>query len=158
MEKKIMGSTSAYSSGIALFPYLDRVRVQQPNYAYKNQIIEKLQELVRLEQGWDGYKAQPVSLDNAMYAVRILETICSNATPLPDIFPGVNGDLQLEWHTEYVQIELHIISPNKILFWANDSSMCLTDQETLITGSDFTGVSSQLAKLAEGKSDYAARA
>lgn len=88
------------------------------NYVCTNKIITKLEELVRLERGWNGYSAIPVSMSNAIYALRIIEEICLESY-LPEIVPGFDGDIQLEWHVNASIAELHIISPNNVYFWTN---------------------------------------
>ena len=153
-----MTSTSAYSSSLTSFP-LTPVRTIIPyesRYIHRDKVYKELEELVRLENGWDGYKAGPVSMDNANYALRILEGICSESTPPPHIVPGINGDLQLEWHTDSVEIELHIVGPNNVYFWTNDSEICPEDEAIHITASDFTGVSSKIAELTESGNDWIA--
>ena len=65
---------------------------------WKPVVTERLQELRRLPDGWDGYAGKPVSLVNAITALRILEVILSDDAPPPQIVPGPGGDLQIEWH------------------------------------------------------------
>ncbi|OWY28490.1 hypothetical protein CEJ42_14760 [Herbaspirillum robiniae] len=80
-------------------------------------VSDRLEKLIRLEHGWDGYRAEPVSFDNASFALRMLEKICPSDSPTPQIVPGRNGDLQIEWHTETGDIELHVRGPNDVHAW-----------------------------------------
>jgi hypothetical protein len=155
MEKRIMISTSAYSSEVVtlLQHPVRNILSYESQYIHQEQVSEELGKLTELKQGWDGYKADPVSIDNAKYALRILEGICSENTPPPHIVPGINGDLQLEWHTDSVEIELHIIGPNNVYFWTNDPAICPDDEAIHIKASNFTGVSSKIAELSETGND-----
>ena len=108
----------------------------------------RLQELIRLENGWDGYEGQPVGFGNAVFAVRVLESICLGDTPAPSIVPGSTGDLQLEWHLPSGEIELHVRAPNDVHAWR-----CLTGahplEETLVLSTDFSVVARWLRDLTE---------
>ncbi len=103
--------------------------------------------LRKLDNGWDGYQAIPVSKKNASYAIGILTEIYSENLPCPEAVAGVDGSIQLEWYDSSVEIELHIVAPNNILLWTNDPSICPDDEAIHITDSDITGVSSKIAEL-----------
>lgn len=83
------------------------------------QVVAKgrLEELIRLKEGWDGYAAFPVSFDNAMFAYQMLDSICRSDTPAPQIVPGPSGDLQIEWHLAKGDIELWVRGPNNVHAW-----------------------------------------
>lgn len=80
---------------------------------------DRLAEISRLEPGWDGYRARPVALENVAFAKSILFSVMDNDQPLPDIVPGTQGDLQIEWHTSKGDLEVHIIRPNLVQAWAS---------------------------------------
>ena len=108
----------------------------------------RLQELIRLETGWDGYEAPPVGFGNAVFAVRVLESICIGDTPAPSIVPGNAGDVQLEWHLPGGEIELHVGAPNDVHAWR-----CLTGthplEESIVLSTDFSVVAMWLRDLTE---------
>lgn len=106
-----------------------------------------IQHLVGLEKGWDGYKAVSVSQENASYAIRILEGICSENLLCPQAVPGADGSIQLEWFSNRVEIELHIVAPNNVYIWTNDPLSCHGDEAIHITDSDIIGISSRMEKL-----------
>lgn len=81
---------------------------------WNDETIEQLNKLVKLRSGWDGYQAQPVSFENAHFAMQMLQSVCRNNTPAPQIVPGVSGDLQIEWHTLDSDVELHVLAPNHV--------------------------------------------
>lgn len=108
----------------------------------------RLQELIRLLHGWDGYRGHPVTFANAVFAFSVLESTCAGDTPAPEIVPGSSGDLQLEWHLPNGEIELHVRAPNDVHAWrfvAGDSPL----EEELILSTDFSLVASWLRDLTE---------
>lgn len=84
---------------------------------WSSSVKGRLKELVGLKQGWDGYHGIPVKNENAVFALSMIESICDMNTPSPQIVPGSSGDLQIEWHTLLGDIELHVVSPNKVHAW-----------------------------------------
>jgi len=140
------------------FPYEhQRNVISEPDYGWRREIVDRLQDLIALEVGWDGYQGEPVSFENAVFALRVLESICSNHDPIPQIVPGAGGDLQIEWHTHMADIELHIIAPNNVQAW-------IATEETGPDGIDyhltidFTEVARQIRKMTERASDRATTA
>ncbi|WP_310609097.1 hypothetical protein [Limnohabitans sp.] len=85
--------------------------------------IKRLEDLLRLERGWDGYDGVPASLMNVYFTIQMLERACWKETPTPQIVPLADGSLQVEWHTLYGDIELLVRGPNNVRAWkslAND--------------------------------------
>lgn len=107
----------------------------------------RLEELVRLQEGWDGYAAFPVSFDNAMFAYRMLESISRRDTPAPQIVPGSSGDLQIEWHLPHGDIELWVRGPNSVHAWRsiNDGN---GEEEVELT-TDFSLVAGWIREITE---------
>jgi hypothetical protein len=99
-----------------------RLIVNQPQGTWWECVRDRLDELVKLPQGWDGYSGEPVSFSNANFAVKVLEAVCSLDSPPPQIIPGSGGDLQLEWHFPHGAIELHVRAANDVLAWHMDDS------------------------------------
>ena len=111
-------------------------------------VENRLQELIRLESGWDGYEGQPVDFGNAVFAFRMLESICVADTPAPVIVPGSSGDLQLEWHLPAGEIELHVRAPNVVHAWRFLAGAHPLEQE-LTLSTDFSAVAKWLHDLTE---------
>lgn len=89
----------------------------EPVSVWRRPVGRRLEELIRLPKGWDGYGGLPVDFLNAYFALSMLESICANSSEVPQIVPGVSGDLQIEWHTLKGDVELHVLSPNKVRAW-----------------------------------------
>ena len=119
---------------------------------WNEEIIGRLEELVSLENGWDGYLGQPVRFQNAVFALRVLETVCLNDTPKPQIVPGARGDLQIEWHSSSADIELHVIGPNNVHAWIADEETGPDGIEYELT-TDFSLVVKIIRKLSERSVD-----
>jgi hypothetical protein len=94
-----------------------RITLSETNNLWQEIIIKRLEELIRLEHGWDGYQGTAVSLENVLFALNMLEKICKWNTEAPQIVPGYSGDLQVEWHTLNGDLELHVKGPNKVNAW-----------------------------------------
>jgi hypothetical protein len=114
-----------------------RTRVFQPLHEWRPRVIEKIQELMDLPRGWDGYDAPPVSFATAEFTLRMLDAICSSDCECPQIVPGTGGDLQAEWHTVDCSIELHVKAPNDVHAWR--SGVGFVDEELNLTN-DFTDI------------------
>lgn len=102
-------------------------------------VKDRLEELIRLEPGWDGYTGNPVTFENAMFAFRMLESICRPSTPAPQIVPGSSGDLQIEWHTQRGDIELWVQGPNRVQALCEINNGQISGEMDLTT--DFSTVS-----------------
>ena len=112
-------ANSVFSPNVIPLPTTStRLMVFEPCHAWREPIKKRLEDLVRnLDQGWDGYRGQPVSLENAMFALSMLEAVCGYNAAAPQIVPGPSGDLQIEWHTLRGDIELHVFGPNRVHAW-----------------------------------------
>lgn len=109
-------------------------------------VTKRLEDLIRLERGWDGYAGSPVSFVNATFALSMLKSICDSQTPAPQIVPGSSGDLQVEWHTLRGDVELHVRTPNDVQAWRVTSSGV---EEELSLANDFSEVVVWLKELVE---------
>ena len=55
------------------------------------------------EEGWDGYEANPVTLE-ALEQISLLIQDLPTWAPQPNIVPTPQGEISLEWHTKSHQI------------------------------------------------------
>ncbi|MDX1069340.1 hypothetical protein [Shinella zoogloeoides] len=112
---------------------LNRLIVQAPHRAWREEVEATLSELVRLPVGWDGYRAEPVSFETANFALRMLESICGSDTPVPQLVPGDGGDMQIEWHTHKGDIELHVRGANSVHAWRSTENTGPNGEEINLT-------------------------
>jgi cell division inhibitor SulA len=123
-------------------------RVSAPPHDYLKSVIDRLDELCSLETGWDGYIAPPVSFSSAYFALSMLASVWPPEAAEPQIVPGSSGDLQVEWHSDTTDIELHVRGPNNVRAWrATEGS--IDDGEELRLTTDFKVVAGWLAELSE---------
>lgn len=115
---------------------------------WRDPVIRRLDELVALQPGWDGYKGVPVTFSNAYFAIEVLEACCRGDDPIPQIVPGTSGDLQIEWHLEKGDVELHILAPNDVHAWHFNENTGFEGEEVLLTN-DFTAVVRWIENLTE---------
>lgn len=114
--------------------------------SWRNAVVQRLEELVRLDQGWDGYRGRPVSLDDAAFVLRALEMACQKDSPAPQIVPCSNGNVQVEWHTEHGDLELLFRGPYSVRAWYSNSDSA--EEEVELTN-DFLRVSEWIRKVTE---------
>lgn len=128
-----------------------------PQRSWRDDTAAQLTALMRLETGWDGYVGKPVSLENATFAIRMMEACCPDNVPEPHIAPGPQGDLQLEWHIGGAMIELHVRAPNDVIAWHADSFTGPDGVERLLT-TDFTEVETWIISMMRAGSAVATAA
>lgn len=73
----------------------------------------RLVHLMSLNVGWDGSDSPAVRSEIATFAWSALSSIMTSKTPIPFIAPVSGGGVQLEWHTDGLDIELYIPQPSK---------------------------------------------
>lgn len=125
-----------------------RMLVSESLGSWRNAVENRMSELLQLANGWDGYRGQPVKFPTAMFAMNMLQVTCDLATPAPQIVPGIDGDLQLEWHTAKADIEIHILAPFKVHAWRKKLNSPIAEDEIMLTN-EFSLVGSWLRELAE---------
>ena len=145
-------ANTAYQGSVGNIAVLPRnpvsIRICEPQKGWRDAVIARLQHLIRLPHGWDGYRGGPVSFENATFALRMLEAACRGDAPTPDIVPGANGDLQIEWHTVQAEIELHVRGPNDVNAWRMSEQTDPNGEEIALTN-DFIVVAQWIRNLAE---------
>jgi len=125
MSPNVTGSLNNTRSESVIVPIAStriNVRADWEASVWAEKVRRRLTEITGLSRGWDGYRAPPVAFDTAMFAFSALTKLCAAGTPVPQIVPGTEGDLQAEWHTDYGSIELHFREPNHVHAWMEDVS------------------------------------
>ena len=90
-----------------------------PNYSpakldLMNFAVGKLNQLLRLERGWDALGAMRVSETAALAAVLWLDLLAEDDTFTPQIFPLPNGGVQIEWLAGGESLEIEIGPGNNV--------------------------------------------
>jgi len=116
--------------------------------SWQNEVLQRIECLVQLERGWDGYNAPPVLLENAYFAIQMLRAITPSDMTAPQIVPGSLGDLQVEWHVGDRSVELHVKGPNSVSAWRESPD--LPEGEGLELTNDFAPILGWIADLRGG--------
>ena len=138
----------AYSNKVINLPRPLRTSIGYAvDYPWSESVTSRLEELIRLQHGWDGYKGTHVGLPVATFTWSMLEKIIGYDDFAPQIVPGSSGDLQVEWHTSKGDIELHVRAPNNVHAW-HDIVGQEQEEEITITN-DFTLVTNWIKQIKE---------
>ena len=93
--------------------------------------VDNLVHLLDLEPGWNSHSAKPVARRNVETAFGVLVVLLDFNLPPPMVVPRVQGNIQLEWHTGNIDIEIYIDSPDSVYFYAEDIAEDLTSEGSL---------------------------
>jgi hypothetical protein len=146
---KTQNASSVFSKNVVgLGSSTNRVLITEPIREWRSEVEARLSELAQLERGWDGYQGVPVSFATANFALRMLEATCGTEAPTPQIVPGTCGDLQVEWHVENTDIEIHVRAPYDVHAWRL-SPQTGGDGEEVILTTNFIKISEWVKELAE---------
>jgi hypothetical protein len=69
--------------------------------------------LCALRPDWDSYGARRIDPSYAAAAISFLINVMSSQTPLPTAVPTNRGGIQLEWHTNDIDLEIEFLSPSR---------------------------------------------
>ena len=69
--------------------------------------------LLSITDNWDGYHAKAPHIEAIKITLRVLEAL-PYGMPFPDVYPGTNGDVVLEWESPDAEVLLVIESANEI--------------------------------------------
>lgn len=109
------------------------------------ELSPKFQELMALPVGWDGYAGLPVSFDCVCFVVQLIDRLSINEIEAPQVVPGSDGSLQLEWHNYGYDVELNILAPSEVLAFRRDVNTGVIEELDLTT--DYTVVYSWIMDM-----------
>ena len=79
------------------------------------ELDEQILGLSNLPVGWDGYKGIPVTDSSTRFAKIILEQTFQPSLDAPELVPGSDGTLQIEWHQNQFDIEIEVLNDNRAI-------------------------------------------
>lgn len=102
------------------YPRFHRALDAATEPTWPQEVVTKITSLLRLPAGWDSYGAKAPSWDAAMFAIVVLDSVMRPDTPAPSVVPTSGGGLQLEWHVNKMDLEIHVDGPYAGEFWWRD--------------------------------------
>ncbi len=126
-----------------------RVRVAQNNSTWVRELKGRLDDLCSLPRGWDGYAGQPVTFNVAQFAANLIERLCIDDVPAPQLVPGSDGTLQLEWHLNGYDIEIDVLAPLDVVATRYDHVSDIEDE--IEVQSDFSELAQWVIALGENR-------
>ena len=146
VEERDLASPSVHSFSLSRAQH-SKVRVNNPSSTWIDDLKERFDELVSLPVGWDGYTGKPVSFTCAQFAANLIERLYDELLPPPNLIPGSDGTLQIEWHRNHFDIEIDVLAPYQVIATRYD---CKSGrQEEFDLDSDFTLLADWLSELGE---------
>jgi hypothetical protein len=133
-----VASHSAFSSCV----------VSAPVVPWHKAVTDRLEQLLKLSKGWDGYDGVAVRFENATFAIKVLELVFPGHGPIPQIVPGATGDLQIEWHMDQADIEIHVLGPYRVQAWRATAATGRDGEEVRLTN-DFAIVARWINEMLE---------
>ncbi|MDX3528048.1 hypothetical protein P1P75_16795 [Streptomyces sp. ID05-39B] len=85
--------------------------------------VDKINNLLALPEGWDGFRAGRVTVDAAIAMLHALLAVMDRGSLPPQFFPLPDGGLQAEWHVSGSSIEIEVSGDGR-------SGCALADGET----------------------------
>lgn len=111
--------------------------------AYVDPVQWCINQLRRLELGWDGGRALPITYEAAEMTVQVIFDILDNDSALPQFFPLVDGGIQIEWHAAGNDVEIEIEGVGGIHAYARGP-----DRTEVVNGDIYVpGSADQLTRL-----------
>lgn len=126
-----------------------RVRVPQHNSSWIIQLGNRLNELTSLPRGWDGYAGLPVSFDCAQFAANLIERLCIDGVSAPQLVPGADGTIQIEWHVNQFDIEIDILAPYNVT--ATRFDHISEQEEDIELQADFSALAEWVSELGQNR-------
>ena len=84
------------------------------------EVVDDLYGILALNDNWDSYGATRFSSDVAKAVTSLLLDIMQADTPAPQVVPSANGSIQLEWHTDGIDLEIEVRSLFSFHVFFND--------------------------------------
>jgi hypothetical protein len=117
--------------------------INKVQLSWHETFLKRLAVLTKLPDNWNGYGAGPVSFHVSNFAANMVASACPHHSQEPQIVPGADGDLQIEWHSLEYDIELHVRAPFDVV-----ATRCAGEEvEEIHLSADFTVVAEWLNDL-----------
>jgi hypothetical protein len=71
-------------------------------------VLARFCRLLDLPANWDSYGARPVHPQAVVHAIAFLGRLMRGEAPVPNIVPTVEGNVQVEWHRNGLDLEIEV--------------------------------------------------
>lgn len=124
-----------------------------PNYKNPPEWLKEAEETLRgfatFPEGWDSYGAKSPEPHVVDAAIELLHRIVQHNTLKPAIVPTNRGGIQIEWHTQGVDLEIEMTPHGGIrLLYDNPHEDA---EEELELGLDLTPLANLIAKVSPSR-------
>jgi hypothetical protein len=96
----------------------------RPRSAWEREIPNRINNLMKLPDNWDGYRSPPprddARDDVGAFALTVMKQLMQPETPVPQVVPSAGGGLQLEWHEKEIDLEVNFTAPYECDLWVED--------------------------------------
>lgn len=134
-------------SRAAEFSALRRSALVAPELSPWTQGLEaRFSHLTTLPSGWDGYRGKPVSRSIAEFAKYLIGLVYVDGIPAPQLVPGGDGSLQLEWHHNQYDLEIDVLAPDEVV--ASLSDHVSGEEQEIVLAKDFSKLIEWVRNLA----------
>lgn len=96
------------------------------------QALAALNALLQLGDGWDSYGAPRISRDALACTLGFLNLLLQY--PRGAVVPTGEGGIQLEWHTERIDLEIECLPSGQAVLSAVDSVLGQTEDRRIVPG------------------------
>ena len=121
------------------------VRVAHPRSRWVTELRDRFDELTSLPRGWDGYAGRPVSFTCAQFAANLIERLYVKGVPAPQLVPGSDGTVQIEWHRNQFDVEIDVLGTYEVVAIRRNLRTDVVEELELQT--DFTPLGDWIAAL-----------
>jgi hypothetical protein len=88
---------------------------------------------------------RPVSFNAALFAANLIERLFVAGVPSPDVVPGSDGTLQIEWHRNQYDIEIDVLGPYEVVAYRRNQRT--GNEQELELQTDFTALAGWIDDL-----------
>jgi hypothetical protein len=99
-----------------------------------------------LEDNWDSYDGLAPTKAALLGAQQLASAVFNDDVPRPYVFPVPNGSVQIQWSCRNLEVEIEVVSFDKIHLYLEDLTTGFTIEEECTI--DFSAISNAVADLA----------
>jgi hypothetical protein len=115
--------------------------------AWFTRTMQALDRLGSLQDDWDSYGAPRISRTSIFAALDLLLPVMGDKTPAPAVVPTNRGTVLLEWHTRGVDLEIEVVSSQRLDVAFEDADHAIEWEREI--GSDLAPLIACLQRLSE---------